>query len=147
LKLKEKLRETSQSLTDGWIQSRCLLKEGRSLTRLECSLFSPKETEDCKGITQVCFSSLVAFPFPYTTTMMLQTKLEIGNFEISFKPNANAKKATMNLLDFVEGNSAPLDLQKVSGVIILKMIAEEDEPASKAAATPKMMLAPIKKAI
>ena len=65
--------------------------------------------------------------------MMLQTKMEIGEFELSFKPDTTANQATLNLLDFEEGLSADLKLDNFSGTIQMRKL--ESKPSKKAAVT------------
>ena len=54
--------------------------------------------------------------------MMLQTKMEVGEFKISFKPDTTANQATLNLLHFEEGVSADLKLDNFCGTIQVRKL-------------------------
>jgi hypothetical protein len=65
--------------------------------------------------------------------MLLQTKMEVGEFELSFKADTIANQATLNLLDFEEGLSADFKLDNFSGTIQVRKL--ESKPSKKAAVT------------
>ena len=62
--------------------------------------------------------------------MFLQTKMEVGEFELSFKPDTTANQATLHLLEFEEGISADLKLDNFSGTIQVHKL--ESKPSKKA---------------